>query len=148
MFDEIKVQIPVVTRILERAEQDIKRITGVAVSLEIIGLQPISINNPDVVAKVICDHFAIGKKQLCGRDRDINFVLARQCFIYFLCRKFRGRLSMMKVGKLLSRDHTTIVHHVKRIKDMIEVKDQLFMLPMRRIERRLLKIQANYNAKA
>ena len=77
-------------------------------------------NNPSinsiVAAVVKCTGIEFNKIQSLKRQRDIIF--ARHLFCYFT-RK-RTRLSYQEIGKIINRDHATILHSVRTVENLLE----------------------------
>jgi len=77
--------------------------------------------HPDEVIKSICEFYNIKPTQLKGVKRDAKLVRARQVCMYVF--KNEGGLTYSEIGNLLGgRDHTTIMHGVGKIENLIESK--------------------------
>ena len=73
---------------------------------------------PEEVIKVICDFYEIKSTQLKGAKRDAKLVRARQACMYVL-KKDVG-LTFSEIGNILGgRDHTTIMHGVEKIENLL-----------------------------
>lgn len=73
---------------------------------------------PDETIKSICEFYQIKPTQLKGAKRDAKLVRARQVCMYVL--KNVGGLTYAEIGNLLGgRDHTTIMHGVTKIEELI-----------------------------
>lgn len=73
---------------------------------------------PDEVISKIANYFSIGKRSLLGNSRQKSFVLPRQILMYIL--RIDLGLSLQEIGKIVGdRDHTTVMHAVDKIKQMI-----------------------------
>ncbi len=78
--------------------------------------------HPDEVIRTICDFYDVKSTQLRGEKRDARLVRARQTCMYVL-KKDLG-LTYVEIGNLLGgRDHTTIMHGVNKIGQMLEDKE-------------------------
>jgi chromosomal replication initiator protein len=74
---------------------------------------------PDEAIKNICEFYEIKPTQLKGAKRDARLVRARQVCMYVL--KNEGGLTYSEIGNLLGgRDHTTIMHGVGKIEDLLK----------------------------
>lgn len=74
---------------------------------------------PEETIKSICDFYSIKPTQLKGSKRDAKLVRARQVCMYVF--KNEGGLTYSEIGNLLGgRDHTTIMHGVSKIEEMIK----------------------------
>lgn len=75
----------------------------------------------DDVIRSICDFYSVKPTQLKGSKRDARLVRARQACMYVL--KKEGGLTYSEIGNLLGgRDHTTIMHGVEKIEQLISEK--------------------------
>ncbi|MCS7091871.1 MAG: chromosomal replication initiator protein DnaA [Patescibacteria group bacterium] len=73
---------------------------------------------PDEVVLKIAKYFSIGKRSLLGSSRQKNFVLPRQILMYIL--RVELGLSLQEIGRVTGgRDHTTVMHAVDKIKQLI-----------------------------
>ncbi len=73
---------------------------------------------PEDVVKSICEFYQIKPTQLKGSKRDAKLVRARQACMYVL--KKESGLTFSEIGNLLGgRDHTTIMHGVEKIENLI-----------------------------
>lgn len=77
--------------------------------------------HPDEVIKNICSFYNIKETLIKGPKRDSGLVKARQIAMYILKQDLS--LSFTEVGNILGgRDHTTIMHGVKKIESLISNK--------------------------
>lgn len=73
------------------------------------------------VMKGVCDFYGVKKTQLTGPKRDASLVKARQVVMYLL--KTELGLTFVEIGNTLGgRDHTTIMHGVDKITQLVENK--------------------------
>lgn len=70
-----------------------------------------------VIIKTICAFFGISERNLLSHRRPVRIALARHC-AYWLARRLTG-LSITGIGRQFGRDHTTIMHGVARINDLM-----------------------------
>jgi len=78
----------------------------------------IKINPEDLINK-IAKHYSLGKRQLLGDSRRLPVVRPRQILMYLL-RKHVG-LPLQEVGRLVGRDHTTVMNSVEKITQLLSV---------------------------
>lgn len=71
---------------------------------------------------IICNVFNVFWYQVEGKSRKREFVDARHTYFYF-CYKFLGFTAAATGENLKGRDHTTVLHAVTKIKDLIHSKD-------------------------
>jgi chromosomal replication initiator protein len=74
---------------------------------------------PDEVLKSICDFYGVKPTQVKGVKREARLVRARQVCMYVF--KTEGGLTYSDIGNLLGgRDHTTIMHGVEKIDNLLK----------------------------
>ncbi len=77
------------------------------------------------IIKSVCEFYRIKSTQLKGAKRDASFVKARHITM-FLLNKDLG-LTLKDVGGILGgRDHTTVMHGVDKIENMVDNKTDYF----------------------
>lgn len=78
----------------------------------------------DEVKQCVCDHFNLKLSQLDSRARTQKIAYARQVAMY-LSNQFTGK-SHVQIGvNIGNRNHATVIHAIRQIKDMMEVDDQI-----------------------
>lgn len=86
---------------------------------------------PKTVISVTASYFGLPVDVLCGSCRKENIAKARQAAIYLmstLCRQRRWdgfgislvKLSTSQIGHHFRRDHTTVIHSIRRVRRRIE----------------------------
>lgn len=86
--------------------------------------QPQDPPSPEAVLAKTCQQFKITKEELAGQKRSKEAVLPRQIAMYLL-REITS-LPLVKIGDFLGgRDHTTILHGIKVVKE--KIKDDPFL---------------------
>ncbi|MBI3887504.1 hypothetical protein HY310_00355 [Candidatus Microgenomates bacterium] len=85
----------------------------------------IPIKNPSshldarVVLETVCNYYTLPMKLIKGEKRDKSIALPRQIIMYLLKKK--TRMTLDEIGDYLGgRDHTTIMHGVEKIENMLE----------------------------
>ena len=74
--------------------------------------------------QAVCDHFNLKLSQLDSRARTQKIAYARQVAMY-LSNQFTGK-SHVQIGvNIGNRNHATVIHAIRQIKDMMEVDDQI-----------------------
>jgi chromosomal replication initiator protein len=87
--------------------------------------------SPNDVIKAVCTYYNIKQAHIKSSTRVENIALARQVAMYFLREKLG--INLVEVAFLLKRrDHTTVMHGVEKIKQMI-MKDTSFKEEIDRI---------------
>jgi chromosomal replication initiator protein len=101
------------------------RLTGTPITLRSarLALQDDSLlqrpaSSPDRILKAVCQHFEVTIADLCSPRRPQALSFARQSAMFLL--RERTELSLSEIGVLLGgRDHTTILHGVRKIADAV-----------------------------
>jgi len=83
---------------------------------------PVANNIADVI-RIVSDAYSISPKAITGRERQKSVALARHVAMY-LCRT-RLHLSLHTIGSAFERDHGTVFHATKRIRDAVETEPKL-----------------------
>ena len=79
---------------------------------------------PTLIIEMVCEHFGVTPEDITSKKRNSEFVLPRQVVMY-LCRNMLA-ISLSNVGKILGKkDHTTIIHGIKKIEEDILVNEDL-----------------------
>jgi chromosomal replication initiator protein len=68
---------------------------------------------PNALLTAVARYFDVGVDELKGRSRNKQVVVPRQIAMYLL--REDARMSTPEVGRLLNRDHTTVLHALKQI---------------------------------
>jgi len=78
----------------------------------------------DDVIEYVCSYYRIKPTQLKGPRRNASLVKARQVAMYLLQKELN--LTLVEIGNQLGgRDHTTIIHGVDKIKNLVDKKEQV-----------------------
>ncbi|MGY5139120.1 chromosomal replication initiator protein DnaA [Mycoplasmopsis gallinarum] len=100
-----KYTLAVVTGILETIHKNRENIT------------------PDTIIEYVSKYYKISKKEMIGKSRTRDVVLARYIAIYII--KEQLKLPYEKIGQFFGgRDHSTILTAVKKVKDDFEKSDK------------------------
>ncbi len=86
----------------------------------------VSINRPGRVLKIqgaVAEAYGIGRIELVSRRRAGHLILPRQVAMY-LCTVLTPR-SLPEIGRLFSRDHTTILHARDKIAKLRQTDEKL-----------------------
>lgn len=78
--------------------------------------------NPEVIIRVVSEHFKVTPAQLKNDRRFRNIVTARQIAMYLV--KKHTDYSLKDIGDLFgNRDHTTVIHSVGKVEDFLKIGD-------------------------
>lgn len=83
--------------------------------------------------KIVANAFGIKVEDILGKSQSKECALPRQIAMY-LCRE-KLQMPFLKVGRLFSRDHSTVMTSVKRVKKALQIKEEKFTLPLSDIEK-------------
>ena len=79
---------------------------------------------PNLIIEMVAEHFSVSSEDITSKKRNSEYVLPRQVVMY-LCRNMLD-ISLSNIGKILGKkDHTTIIHGIKKIEDDILSNDDL-----------------------
>lgn len=81
---------------------------------------------PDLIIETVADHFnyKVTAADIKGKNRSRDIAYPRQICMY-LCEKYTG-LSLASIGKALGgKDHTTVLHGARKIKEDMEKDEKL-----------------------
>lgn len=67
------------------------------------------------VIEAVAHHFFLEPEQVLSRDRHSSIAIARQVAMYVLREHQRPRPSFPELEREFGRDHTTIIHAVRRV---------------------------------
>lgn len=79
---------------------------------------------PNLIINVVAEHFGVKPEDITSKKRNSEFVQPRQVVMY-LCRDLTDT-SLINVGKILGKkDHTTVMHGVKKIEAELQTNEEL-----------------------
>lgn len=79
---------------------------------------------PNLIISVVAEHFGVKSEDIVSKKRNSEFVQPRQVVMY-LCRELTT-VSQVNIGKILGKkDHTTVIHGVKKIEAEMETNEEL-----------------------
>lgn len=76
----------------------------------------------EMIREMICDHYGIKFHEIRCQSRTRRIVNARMCYSYLL-RKYLN-MSFADIGRLIDRDHTSVIHQVNTITDYLSINDE------------------------
>lgn len=74
--------------------------------------------SPEIIIEETAKYYSLDPKDILGQSRIKTVVLPRQISIY-LVKEILG-LSLPETGKVFKRDHTTIIHSLKKIEELVK----------------------------
>ena len=72
----------------------------------------------DEIIRRVCEYYNLSLHDMASKSRQGTIVLPRQVAMY-LCRELTNE-SLVAIGRSFSRDHTTIMHAVDKIRALME----------------------------
>lgn len=79
---------------------------------------------PSLIIDVVAEHFGVKPEDIVSKKRNSEFVQPRQVVMY-LCNKYTDN-SLANIGKILGKkDHTTVIHGIKKITAELETSEEL-----------------------
>lgn len=79
---------------------------------------------PDLIIKVVADHFGVTEKELISKKKSQDIVYPRQLAMY-LCRTLTDAALSLIGKKLGNRDHTTVIHGYEKIQREVDINDRV-----------------------
>lgn len=78
----------------------------------------------DLILNIVAEHFDVTSKDIQSQKRNAEFVIPRQVYMY-LCRELI-ETPLTNIAKTLGKkDHTTIIHGIKKIEEEIKYNEEL-----------------------
>ncbi len=71
------------------------------------------------IMKVVCDEFEIDIDLITSKKRQRDIVDARHIFCY-LASKAYGRFTLKQIGAVVNRDHASVLHAKRKVKDLMQ----------------------------
>lgn len=142
MLHQIVQEAKGVSEVIERAQDAISFLSGRKVSLMIIvlneGAESEKLRKRDILLRqIILDVCEVESwEKLISKDRKRELVIARQLYCYY-AKQVLGS-SLKTIGKAVGgRDHTTAIHSIQTIKDLVCTKDADLLNSMKQIENKI-----------
>jgi chromosomal replication initiator protein len=77
-----------------------------------------------MILRVVCEHYDVRSCNIQSKKKNATLVVPRQVIMY-ICREYTDA-TLEQIAKLLGkRDHSTVMHGVKRIKTEISTNSEL-----------------------
>jgi chromosomal replication initiation ATPase DnaA len=119
--------LPVVFKVISDAEVLLMNLTGFKIDLVMQLKNRVFLTGIDakknILQKMVCQQFNVSWAQIISNKRDRNITGARHTYMY-LSKTMLG-LTLTAVGRELNKDHTTVIHAVKTITNLIHVQDDI-----------------------
>jgi chromosomal replication initiation ATPase DnaA len=134
---------PAVQEIIKSAAASIQQIIGKAVVIDVSELvltysgQNLNTENMARLKNIICDVCAVSWEEIEGKSRQRPISIAR--FFYCLYGRTFLHLTHSAIGRSINRDHTTVLHAVNAIEDLLHVRDAEVVKKNNQIKTQLFK---------
>lgn len=73
--------------------------------------------SPVEIIAAVCTRFGVCRNDLTGRSKTRNIAIARHVAAYLL--REHTHCSLAEIGKLLSKDHSTVLRGAERVAEMV-----------------------------
>ena len=71
----------------------------------------------------VCAYYKITKNDILGKNKKQEIARARQICTYLMCDMLS--LPLVNVGKIVERDHATVIHSRNKITQLMKVNDRI-----------------------
>lgn len=124
-----------VQEILMQCSSQISELMGKPITLVILGESKKKIPF-EIIVKAVCDVTDISFEKLIKKDRHREIVIAKQLVSFY--NKYFGLLSHKEVAKELRyKEHSTTITGAKKIKDLIDSKNNDVLTAIHKINQQL-----------
>lgn len=87
------------------------------------------------ILEAVCETFELEQEEVLGKAQTKDVVLPRQLAMYMLRHKLK--MPYLKIGKVFSRDHSTVISSVKLMTQKIKTKDSALISKLDVLEKKL-----------
>jgi len=88
-----------------------------------------------IIVQEVCTEFRLTPTQLYSKSRQVRIAFGRMIAMY-LCRRVT-KASLPRIGDVFYRDHTTVLHAIRRIESTM-IKRPMFKKAIRSISERAI----------
>lgn len=78
--------------------------------------------SPEKILSIVCDYYNLSMDEIRSSKKKKEILLARQISIY-LCRTLIPDLSFKQLGKIMNKDHTSILYSINKVQTKLNTKD-------------------------
>lgn len=142
VFEELKilkalVRYGEVEKAIKDTEAHIKELTGLELQLKVDGYNA-SVLIESIVL-LVSRELNVTIREILSDARDRDFVEARHIAIT-LCVRYISGITLKTVGAYFSRDHTSVIHAARQVKQLLSVGDPSMVKKFAKCKKALLKI--------
>lgn len=98
-------------------------IPGLKYCEAVVEKKPNSEETLKLIEKTVCNYYFVNRELLHKKCRKREVVLTRYVIIYFF--KIMTTLTLVKIGNYFNFDHTTVLHGIKTLRDLIETDETI-----------------------
>lgn len=134
---QMKVDIellPVINKVVSDCEERLSLMVGSRVKLEMAHVS--NDINEFKIQTLVCNEFNVSWPELIAHSRVSHLVDARHAYWWLSYVWLKSNYS--QIGRDFDKDHTSVMHGVRRIKNLIETKDPIAQ-KIRNIERKMTR---------
>lgn len=96
---------------------------------------------PFEVMDIVCNVSGVSADEICSKSREKNIVKARHTLCYFI--KINCDITLYEIAKIINKkDHTSIIHAITKVKDMIESGDRNYTKLFELVDKRVSEIKS------
>jgi len=99
---------------------------------------PVNYRSPEEIIQHVCDKFDVPFESLLTKTKGQMPIPIVRHICNYMVHKFTP-LSTSVIGKYFNRDHATVLHSLKCVNNMKELKDKDFYFIIQKIENELLE---------
>lgn len=125
-----------VKRVLEQCKRRVIKLTGRPISLVIFGYKEQAAFSYEDIANAVCGTMNVSYDRAITRSRKREVVIARQ-LIFFYARSYTKMSHRVVAEQLGYRDHSTSIHSISTIMELIDAKDSLVLNSIKAINQKL-----------
>jgi chromosomal replication initiation ATPase DnaA len=114
----------------ERIYEVLKRPVNVYYTLKIHNI------TNDIIIAAICQEFNLTWSDIIKKNKEHPVLIARQLYVW-LVRNYTGKTTN-EIGRRLGRDYATALNSMKKVNEMIQSGDALYLIPLQNIEKKIL----------
>jgi chromosomal replication initiation ATPase DnaA len=92
----------------------------------------------DELLEIVCQEAGLTKESILRRFRGRNFVLAR--YVYFHTARQLYGLKLSEIGLKFNCDHTTVIHGLRKVEDLLFIKDDICVSLVNRVKTRIQEL--------
>jgi len=114
-----------VKEIVQQAENELCVLIGRKVKLELLPIEDITVNEVERLREIIVESSGVSWEKIQAKRGIQEICIARHFYCYFSKTYFN--VNLKTIGRSINRDHTTVIHSIQTIKDMLDTRDPEYM---------------------